>query len=62
MPRRKKPPKDDPAQSKRFVEMAREIGVDEGEKGRQAFERVFGKLAPPKRNSSSAKKRGVTRR
>jgi hypothetical protein len=37
---------DDPAQSKRFVETAREIEADEsGEAFRQAFERIV----PPKR-------------
>ena len=39
------PKPDDPAQSKRFVETAREIEADEtGE----AFQRAFEKLVPPK--------------
>jgi hypothetical protein len=50
MPRKAKPKPDDPAQSKRFIEAAREHGTDEtGE----AFERLFKKVvkspnAPPK--------------
>lgn len=46
MPRKPKSQPDDPAQSKRFVEMAREVGADETEKGREAFERAFKKVAP----------------
>ncbi len=39
---------DDPAQSKRFVETAREIGADEsGEEFRRAFE----KIVPSKRSN-----------
>ena len=45
MPRKQKPQPDDPAESKRFIDMARELGADEGEKGREAFERTFGKVA-----------------
>ena len=42
MPRKPKPRPDDPAQSKRFIEAAREYGTDEtGE----AFERAFDKVA-----------------
>jgi hypothetical protein len=41
MPRKPKPKPDDPAGSKRFIDMAREIGADESEKGREAFERAF---------------------
>jgi hypothetical protein len=48
MPRKPKPAPDDPAQSKRFTDMAREIGADETEKGREAFERAFKKMAPAK--------------
>jgi hypothetical protein len=48
MPRRPKPPPDDPEQSKRFIKAAREIGADESP---EAFEKVFrkvvGKIAPP---------------
>jgi hypothetical protein len=42
MPRKLKP--DDPAESKRFIDMAREIGADESEKGQKAFERAFEKV------------------
>ncbi len=41
MPRKPKPPPDDPEQSKRFIEAAREIGTDESP---EAFERVFAKV------------------
>jgi hypothetical protein len=51
MPRKSKPPPDNPEQSKRFIEAAREIGADESP---EAFERVFKKVvrqkpAKPKR-------------
>ena len=46
MPRKPKPKPDDPAQSKRFIEKAREAGADESGK---AFERVFQSLVPPKK-------------
>jgi len=37
---------DDPAESQRFIDMAREVGVDESP---EAFERAFGKVTrPPK--------------
>lgn len=42
MPRKPKPPADDPAQSKRFIDMAREVGADEAS---PEFERVFRKVA-----------------
>jgi hypothetical protein len=42
MPRKAKPPPDDPEQSKRFIKAAREIGADESP---EAFERVFEKVA-----------------
>jgi hypothetical protein len=42
MPRKPKPPPDDPAQSKRFIDMAREV---EAEKPSPNFERVFRKVA-----------------
>ena len=41
MPRKSKPPPDDPEQSKRFIEAAREIGTDESP---EAFECVFNKI------------------
>lgn len=44
MPRKSKPRQDDPAQSKRFIETAKALGVDESP---EAFERVFKKVAKP---------------
>jgi hypothetical protein len=44
MPRKPKAQPDDPAESKRFIDMARELGADETEKGREAFERTFHKV------------------
>jgi hypothetical protein len=41
MPRKPNPPPDDPKQSKRFIEAAREIGTDESP---EAFERAFKKI------------------
>lgn len=46
MTRKRTPHKE---QSRRFIEAAREIGTDESP---DAFERVFGKLVPPKRGSA----------
>jgi len=43
MPRRPKPPPDDTAQSKRFTDMAREIGADATA---EDFERAFKKVVP----------------
>jgi hypothetical protein len=48
MPRKPKPPPDDPEQSKRFIKAAREIGADENP---EAFERVFGRVVRPTRLS-----------
>jgi hypothetical protein len=51
MPRKPKPPPDDPEQLKRFIDMAREV---EAEQPSPDFERVFRKVAeqpkgtPPK--------------
>ena len=51
MPRKPKPPPDDPEESKRFMDMAREVGAEEPSPD---FERVFRKVAeqpkerPPK--------------
>jgi hypothetical protein len=55
MPRKPKPQPDDPAGSKRFIDMAREIGADEGQCGRDAFERTFRKVAsrPKKEDKGS---------
>jgi hypothetical protein len=55
MPRKPKPP-DDPEQSKRFIDMAHEVGA---EKPSPDFERVFRKVAeqpkgfPPKASDGS---------
>jgi hypothetical protein len=53
MPRKPKPQPDDPEQSKRFMDMAREIGADEGAAGRKAFERTFKKVLGKKQPSAS---------
>ena len=45
MPRKPTPPHDDPEQSKRFIDTAREIEADERP---EAFERAFKKVVPPK--------------
>ena len=45
MPRKPNPPRDDPEESKRFMETAREIGADESP---EAFERVIKKVIPQK--------------
>jgi hypothetical protein len=50
MPRKPTAPRDDPAESKRFIDMARELGADETEKGREAFERAFTKVVLPKKS------------
>ena len=42
MPRKPTPKPDDPAQSKRFTDMAREIGADAS---KEEFERAFRKVA-----------------
>jgi hypothetical protein len=43
--------KDDAEQSKRFIETARKLEVDENP---EAFERAFKKVVPPKRIKTSA--------
>jgi hypothetical protein len=48
MPRNPKSPPNDPEQSKRFIDMAREIGADEGTAGQKAFERAFEKIVKSK--------------
>jgi hypothetical protein len=42
MPRKPAPPQNDPAESKRFIDMAREVGAEEPSPN---FERVFRKVA-----------------
>jgi len=47
--RRRDPPPDDPEQSKRFIDMAREVGADETPAPSDIFERVVRQLgATPK--------------
>lgn len=47
MPKHKpQPPPDDPEQFKRFIDMAREVEVDESP---GAFDRAFNKVARPKK-------------
>ena len=48
MPRKPKPPPDDPKQSKRFIDMAREVGA---ERPSPDFERVFRKVAEQPKGS-----------
>ena len=61
MSRKPKPPPDDPAQSKRFIDMAREVGA---ERPRPNFERVFRKVAeqpkgfPPKPSARRSRRNG----
>jgi hypothetical protein len=56
MPRKPKPPPDDPEQLKRFIDMAREV---EAETPSPNFERVFRKVAEqPKRTTPKAGSRG----
>jgi hypothetical protein len=45
MPRKPAPKPDDPEESKRFVDMAREVEADESE---EALERAFKKIVPPR--------------
>ena len=52
MPRKPKPPPDDPEQSKRFIDAAREIGADERP---EAFERVFAQVTSKARRRKGPK-------
>jgi hypothetical protein len=49
MGRKPAPKPDDPAQSKRFIETAEEVGADTDD---AALERAFKKIIPPKRQTS----------
>lgn len=52
MPRKSSPKPDDPEQSKRFNEMAEEVGADRDD---EALERAFKKITenpPPKKRAS----------
>ena len=42
MPRKPNPPRDDPEQSKRFIETAEEVGADTDD---EALERAFKKIS-----------------
>ena len=61
MPRKPKSVPDDPEQSKRFIDMAREVGA---EKPSPNFERVFRKVAerpkgfPPKPSARRSRRTG----
>lgn len=52
MPRKPNPPPDDPAQSKRFIETAREVEVEEDS---EALDRAFKKIVPSKDTSRKGK-------
>jgi hypothetical protein len=54
MSRKPKLPPDDPEQSKRFIEAAREAGTDESP---EAFERVFRRIIVPRRASAPKQRR-----
>jgi hypothetical protein len=45
MPRKPKPLPDDPEQSKRFIDLAHELGADESP---EAFEKAFDRIVSPK--------------
>jgi hypothetical protein len=51
MPRKPAPKPDDPAQSKRFLDIAKEIGADADD---QALERAFKKITPTKRQTTKS--------
>jgi hypothetical protein len=52
MPKKQRPSEDDPEQSKRFIDAAREAEADESEAG---AERAFKKVVPPKHRPSGSK-------
>jgi hypothetical protein len=50
MPRKPVPPPDDPEESQRFIDTAREVEADESpEAFDRAFDKVTKKVVPPKR-------------
>jgi len=57
MPRKPNPPPDDPEQSKRFIEGAKEVEVDET---REGFDRAFKKIILRRHVRSGAPKRHRT--
>lgn len=50
MPRKQKHPPDDPEQSKRFIDMAKEVEVDESP---EAFDRAFQKVVKQPKPAAS---------
>ncbi len=55
MPKKKPPPPNEKPQRERFIEAAREAGVDEtGEE----FEKAFRKIVPPRRANPDTKRSG----
>lgn len=59
MPRKQKPPRDDPEESERFIAIAKEIEADPtGE----AFERAFQSIARVRPNKPEAKAQAKKRR
>jgi hypothetical protein len=55
MSRKPAPKPDDPEQSKRFIDTAREIGADEDP---EAFERAFKKVVPSKKSTTKPDQQG----
>jgi hypothetical protein len=53
MPRQPPPKRDNPEQSQRFIDMAREVGVDESP---NAFDRAFGQVVRSKAISVPTRK------
>lgn len=53
---KKTPATKDKRQYERFVETARELGIDD-EKSAEAFDRAFEKIVPPKRPITETKRR-----
>lgn len=62
MPRKPKPKPDNPTQSKRFTDMAREIGADASEeKFERAFKKVMRFKEPSPKPSGRRSRRSVKR-
>ncbi len=59
MPRKAKPTPDDPQESKRFIDMAREIEADESA---ETFERAFEKVVPHNRHINKSPKSSQSNR
>jgi hypothetical protein len=56
MPRKPNPPRDDPEQSKRFIETAEEVGADTDDEAlERAFKRIVSKASPtPKKDRGAS--------